>query len=447
MMNKALFFPSFRGGGFGHIGRCLGLAQELKQRGWQTAFALDGQHAARVEATGQSVLRLRRPLSATIIKRLIKLVRRHRSSPPPAFTLFSDMNFQIARDGFYSAQIVRQDVERELELVRRFKPDVLIGDTWPLTSIVGRRAGLPVVQIIKSVVHPACPRLIWWDEPPSGLTSPDIQPVFNPALAEWGIPPIQRAEDLLSGDLLLVPSIPELDPLPQGLSSTHYVGPLTRTDPRSIESPDWFDELDPEHPLVYVTIGGGADPVGGVRLFQVLYQALGDLPLQVVASTSAKLKPADLPSPPANFVLKNWVPGLAMIARSDVVVFHGGYGTMMETIHCGAPSVIVPFHSEQQANGQRLEASGAGIVIPHSTGPYQAIQHPWPAGPFAILVAPQPTLAPHQLRRAVERILSEEQFRLSTSRLKRQLADYKGPALAANLVQNLINQHPPTRQL
>jgi UDP:flavonoid glycosyltransferase YjiC (YdhE family) len=443
-MNRVLFFPSFRGGGFGHIGRCLALAQELRQRGWQTAFVLDGQHAAHVEATGQSILRPRHPLSATIIKRLIKLLRK--SNPPPAYTLFSDMNFQIARDGFYSAQIVRQRVEQELELVRRFKPDLLIGDTWPLTSIVGRRVGLPVVQIIKSVVHPACPRLIWWDEPPPGLTSPDVRPVFNPPLAEWGLPPIERAEDLLSGDLLLVPSIPELDPLPEGIPATHYVGPLTQTDPRSVEPPDWFDELHPERPLVYVTIGGGADPVGGARLFQVLYEALGDLPLQVLASTSAKLKPTDLPSPPANFILKSWVPGLATIARSDVVVFHGGYGTMMETIHCGVPSVIVPFHSEQEANGRRLETNGAGIVIPHSQGPYQPAWFQWPGGRFSVLVAPQPTLNPRQLRRAIDRILSQDQFRLATTQLRAQLANYGGPPLAADLINTLIHDSP-TRQL
>ena len=82
-----------------------------------------------------------------------------------------------------------------------------------------------------------------------------------------------------------MPSIPELDPLPEGTPATHYVGSLTRTDPRSAAPPDWFAELHPERPLVYVTIGGGADPVGGARLFQVLYEALGDLPLQVVAST------------------------------------------------------------------------------------------------------------------------------------------------------------------
>lgn len=434
---KALFFPSFRGGGFGHIGRCLALSQELERQGWQTAFVLQGQHVPHVEATGQAVLRPRRSpadLAIGMIKRL-----RRRSSPPPAYTLVSDMNYQIVRDGFYSPRAVRRRVGQELAIVRRFKPDILIGDTWPLTSILGRRAGLPVVQIIKSIVHPACPNLVWWDEPPPELVSPDIQPVFNPPLAEWGLPPIQRAEDLLNGDLLLVPSIPALDPLPEGTPATHYVGPLTRSGARSVAPPDWFAELHPERPLVYVTIGGGAGPVGGARLFQVFYQALGDLPLQVVTSTSAKLKPADLPSPPANFILKSWVPGLATIARSDVVVFHGGYGTMMETIHCGVPSVIVPFHSEQEANGRRLESNGAGIVIPHSQGPYQPVWFQWPGGRFSVLVASQPTLDPRQLRHAIDRILSQDPFRLATTQLRAQLANYSGPPLAADLINTLIS--------
>jgi len=40
MARRALFFPSYRGGGLGHMGHCLALAEELARRGWEVAFVL-----------------------------------------------------------------------------------------------------------------------------------------------------------------------------------------------------------------------------------------------------------------------------------------------------------------------------------------------------------------------------------------------------------------------
>jgi hypothetical protein len=55
-------------------------------------------------------------------------------------------------------------------------------------------------------------RIIWWEDPPTGIVSPDIHPVFDKLLRKWGLPGIDRAEELLRGDLYLVPNIPELEP-------------------------------------------------------------------------------------------------------------------------------------------------------------------------------------------------------------------------------------------
>ncbi len=433
---KALFFPSYMGGGFGHISRCLALSAELNQQGWETAFVIEGQHVPRVEAAGNLVVRPRLPLTASF-RHLAKRLRRE-TQDAPAYTIVSDMNYQIPRDGFHNPGVVFRWTEQQLNIVGRFQPDVLIGDTWPLTSIIGRRIGIPVVQIIKSVVHPTCPRLIWWELPPPNLVSPDVRPVFNPALQSWGLPLIKRAEDLLTGDLLLVPSIPELDPLPLGLPDTYYVGPLTQINHHTGETDNWLDQLSTDQPMVYITVGGGATLVGGRQLLQMLSEALEDLPIQVVVSTGARIQPSDLPKPPENFNIKSWVPGSAVIARSNVVVFPGGYGTMMETVRLGVPSLIIPFHSEQEANGRRLEASGAGIVIRHSDGPYEPVQVRWQGRPFSFLIASRSTLDAFQLRRAVHRLLHEERFCSSASWLQKQVADYDGPVRAVDLIEGLI---------
>jgi UDP:flavonoid glycosyltransferase YjiC (YdhE family) len=427
-MPTALFFPSYLGSGFGHVSRCLALAEELHNRGWHTHFALAGAHADRVRRAGHAVHEPRRPFRP-----------KAETSAGPAFTLFSDMNFQLARDRFLSPRIVRASVRETQRLLKRVRPDVLVGDTWPLTSIVGRLAGLPVAQIVKSVVHPAAPRLIWWQEPPPGLVSPDPRPVFNPALRRYGLPEIRRAEDLLVGDLLLVPGIPELDPLPEDVDGrTHYVGALTMTHAAAAVPPPWFDDLAPNRPLVYVTIGGGAGPVGGRDFFAAVGEALAGADWQGVVSTGAKFSPSELPPPPPNVRLEAWLPGPAVIARADVVLFHGGYGTTMETVRYGTPGVVLPFHSEQEANGRRLEASGAARVLLPSREPFRPAPGRWRGGSFVVLVQLRSDLTAGMLRQALASVLEDASYRQNARRLSQELAGYGGPGRAADLIENLV---------
>ena len=433
-MSKALLLPSYLGGGFGHIGRCLALGAELKANGWETAFALAGPHSQRVRQAGHRVYKLRRPYRP-----------RPETKEGPAFTVFSDMNYQLVRDGLWSQRIIRACVAEQLKVIRRFQPDVLIADTWPLAGILAYLSGLPLAQLTKAIVHPASPGLIWWQPPPANLVPPDPRPVFNPALESWGLPSIRRAEDLLRGDLYLVPSLPELEPLPPDLPHTHYVGPLIRPWNNDQAAPAWLDEFDPARPLVYTTIGGGAGPVGGRRFYQLLMEALGDTDVQVIASTGAKLSPDALPAPPPNVRLEAWVPGPAIIARSNLVLFHGGYGTTMELVQAGTPGLIIPFHSEQESNARRLEAAGMARVLLPAQGEASPNWHRWPGGRFCTLVYSQSDLTPARLRAAVLEMLADESFQTKAKQLQAAVRRYQGAAQAASLIEGLLTNSAATR--
>jgi len=348
------------------------------------------------------------------------------------------MSIQVVRDGFYNPQRVRQRIEAELALVHRYKPDVLVGDTWLLTSIVGKLASLPVAQICKSIVHPGAPNLVWWREMPPELVDPDVCPVFNPLLEQYGLNVIERAEDLLVGELLLVPSVPELDPLPDGLDATHYVGPLTRQNAAASQLDPPFDVLDRDRPVVYVTLGGGADPVGSQEVFGVFNEAFSGLGLQVVVSTGLQFSPEDLPRPPDSVQYHRWVPGPALIKRSQCVVFHGGYGTTMETAQYGTPSVVVPFHSEQEANGRRLAAAGMAEVIAPDPASCRVVRHRWPYGEFTLLARYEPFLSAELLRETVLAVLGNPSYPASAQRLQKRVLEYDGPARSVALISKLL---------
>jgi UDP:flavonoid glycosyltransferase YjiC (YdhE family) len=434
MTQRVLLFPSYRGGGFGHVSRCLALAEELDHRGWKIAFVLGGPHATRVSEQWPVFQPPSPPISTRLWHWLRATLAPNRSHP--AYLFFSDLNFQAVRDGFHTPQMVQQEVNWELEIVRRFRPDVLIGDAWLLTSIVGRLAGLPVVQVIRSAAHPAAPQLVWWRDIPSQIHSPDITSIFNPALEQWGLPPIRRAEDLLDGDLLLIPSIPELDPLPPDVQRSHYVGPLTRSEQDSTPIPDWLPALPHDRPVIYVTIGGGSDSVRGQNLLPLWEATFAETNWKVIISTGGRPVPRRWQRM-GNLQAYPWVPGRAMIARADVVLFHGGYGTMMETVQAGTPSVVLPFHTEQECNGRRLQQNGAAQVLAPRDEDLEPMKKPWADKELTILACHSVPFRPPQIQAAISSVLTHDHYRSHTTRLQRRQAAYGGPSRSAELLTTL----------
>jgi UDP-N-acetylglucosamine--N-acetylmuramyl-(pentapeptide) pyrophosphoryl-undecaprenol N-acetylglucosamine transferase len=426
-MPKALFLPSYLGGGYGHISRCLALSEGMEQRAWTTAFALGGYHVKRVEDAGYRVYDLRRPFQP-----------RPLSGDGPAYMVFSDLNYQVVRDGYHTPATVRGALSEQLRVVRDFQPDLLVSDSWLLGGILAYLEGIPVVQIVRSATHPAAPCLIWWQEQPEGLVSPDPKPVFNPILKKIGLPGIERSEDLLWADLYLAPSLPELDPLPQGQPDTYYIGPLSRRRPAASETPSWLTELDPHRPVVYLTLGGGADPVGGSDIFRIFFDALGETDLQVIASTGARLSPGDLPEPPTNFRLEAWTPGPEAIAASDLVIYPGGYGTTMELIRAGVPGLVIPFHTEQESNGRRLEEAGAGRVLLPVEGEPRQVWKDWQAGRFSLLVYSETGLKAPKLKELTLAMLADDRYRQNARRLQSLASDFSGPQRAVDLMEGLL---------
>jgi len=131
------------------------------------------------------------------------------------------------------------------------------------------------------------------------------------------------------------------------------------------------------------------------------------------------------------------VPGAAMIARADVVLFHGGYGTMMETVRAGVPSVVLPFHTEQESNGRRLQQSGAAQVLAPDDADLRPLIGRWGGGQFAALVCPSLPFRPRQVREAVSAILHDDRYSASAARLQRGQAAYGGVIQAVELLDDL----------
>ncbi len=113
---------------------------------------------------------------------------------------------------------------------------------------------------------------------------------------------------------------------------------------------------------------------------------------------------------PANFHHAPYVPGLAVTARSDLLIHHGGYGSCQTGLYTGTPALIIPTYSERESNARRMAAAGAGdFVFPTSdaTGRNKRV-------------------SADEVRAKVFRILSDSSYRNKATRIRDRLRAFSG---------------------
>ena len=187
---------------------------------------------------------------------------------------------------------------------------------------------------------------------------------------------------------------------------------------------------------MYVTVGGGSDSVRGLDLLPFWETAFAGTGWEVVISTGGRPVPRRWRQL-GNLRVFPWVPGAEMIARADGILFHGGYGTMMEIVQAGVPSVVLPFHAEQEGNGRRLQQNGVAQVLAPGDEFLEPLVGRWGGGRFVALACGCLPFQPHQVREAISSILCDNLYRANAAHLQCSLTTYGGAALAVELFADL----------
>ena len=119
------------------------------------------------------------------------------------------------------------------------------------------------------------------------------------------------------------------------------------------------------------------------RVFPIAIEAAAELPARVLLTLGRRGDPSAFDPLPPNVHVERWVPHATVMAAADVVVCHGGSGTVLGTLAAGLPQVVVPLFADQPYNAERVAAVGAGLAVaPRADSIRAAVMHLLDQGSF-----------------------------------------------------------------
>ena len=370
----------------GHVNPTLAVAAALTRRGAEVAWCAHPTKVGPLLPDGARLLPLDDRVPADLLARKEAKAQRVRGLAALQF-LWEEFLIPLARS-------MRPGVEAA---IAEFRPDVCVVDQQAVGgALAARRCGVPWATFSTtsaSVVEPLLdlPRVLEWRD---GCLA-DLQ--REAGLDEWEQPDLSRR-------LVVVFSVPELVGRTDFPEHYRFVGPSIV--PRPPADFPW-EELR-EGPRVLISLGT-VNAERGARFFAAAAEGLASEPLQVIAVTPESI----LPDPPENFLRRDWIPQLELIPRVDAVVCHGGHNTVCETLLHGRPLVVAPIKDDQPVVAGQVVAAGSGVRVKFGR------------------------VSASGIRKAVNAVLTEPQYREGAAQLAAAFASAGGPTEAANAVLSL----------
>ena len=193
---------------------------------------------------------------------------------------------------------------------------------------------------------------------------------WNAALLELD-PAAEPSRDAFteSGDVLMLNYPAELHaPDRTALLPPHvFLGSAVRAEARDAEVEDWLADAraaGDDRPLVYVSFGSFLSVRGDV-LARVT-DALRGLDVRVALATGST-DPEDLGPIPDSWLVRGFLPQVALLGAAALAVTHGGNNSVTEAMTAGVPLLVLPFSTDQFAGAEAVETNGFGLSLAPNT--------------------------------------------------------------------------------
>lgn len=120
-------------------------------------------------------------------------------------------------------------------------------------------------------------------------------------------------------------------------------------------------KLDKNKKTIYIATGTVFN--NDINYYKTCINAFKNTPYQIIISLGHRLSINDLPELPKNIIVKNHLPQLEILRKTDIFITHAGMNSVNESLYYDVPMVLIPQIYEQNLNAVRVKELGAGILL------------------------------------------------------------------------------------
>jgi MGT family glycosyltransferase len=200
----------------------------------------------------------------------------------------------------------------------------------------------------------------------------------------------------------------------------HFVGALPWHGYGPAELPPALASTDRARPLVYAS--QGTFFTTEYSMLRLVSSALSAEPLGVVVAAGRGGGPEVLGDVPANVRVFEYLPLDKLFPDVDLVITHGGQGTVNIALSHGLPLLVLPIAADQPEVAARVVHAGAALRLDFRRA------------------------TPEEVRAAVRELLSDPRYRERARQIQAGYERHEGPAEAADLLLRLGSTRRPVER-
>ncbi|MET7993922.1 glycosyltransferase [Amycolatopsis sp. NPDC005232] len=369
-------------GGRGHFDPMAPVARAAAARGHTVAVAGAGSHMPAIERGGFTALATSAPRAE---------VAPVREPLPPV---------DPARDDWEIHELFARRAGREraaalLDIIRGWRPDVVIRDEVDFgAAIAAERLGVPCVNVLVLAAGTL-------------LRKDLVAEPLHEIRAAHGLPADPELT-MLEGQLVLSPFPPSVrdpaSPFPPGAFSFRQGDPIPPRPPH-------------EPPGVYFTLGTDFNTASG-DLFERALAGLARLNANVTTTVGTQLDPAVFGPQPAHMRVERFVPQAELLPSIDLVMSHGGSGSLLGALAHGLPSLVFAMGADQPGNARQTTRLGTGVALDPETA------------------------TPEEIHETAVRLLTEPRWREAAQRVQEEINGQPGAAETVPLLEITATSAP-----
>jgi UDP:flavonoid glycosyltransferase YjiC (YdhE family) len=321
----------------------------------------------------------------------------------------------------YDEQTLSAYIEEDLRLLQQVKPDLVVGDFRLSLAVSATLCKIPYAALANAHWSPYTtrghfplpehPTARFLGVPLATALFHLVQPLvfayharpLNALRRKHGLPPLGNLLHIYThGDFTLYTDLPSLVPT-AGLPASHrYLGPIVWTP--EVQIPPWWNDINPDKPVIYVTLGTS----GQVDLLPMISEVLGQMPVTVMVATAGRLSLNNLAD---NIHTANYLPGNEAGRRAALVICNGGSATVYQALREGTPVLGIVSNMDQHLTMSSVSQAGAGTLLR--------------AG----------RVTRGSLQQALTRLLYEQKYRMAARKLADEFRLWDAPSRFLSFVQ------------